>query len=58
MSQRRELLLLIMVEDAAKLFKLIGYSKVAEKLNLNLEKIYINGRPDTGPIREKLELPK
>ena len=47
-----------MVEDAAKLFKLIGYSKVAEKLNLNLEKIYINGRPDTGPIREKLELPK
>jgi hypothetical protein len=55
MSRKREILLLVMVEDAAKLFQLIGYNKVTEKLNRNLERLYTDGRPDTRSVRTQLE---
>jgi hypothetical protein len=52
--KRRELLLLILIEDASKLFKVIGHSKVSEKIEKNLERLYVNERPDTGPLRKEL----
>lgn len=56
MEDNKELLLLIMVEDASKVFKVIGYGKVAEKIEKNLERIYPNGRPTTSGLRRNLGL--
>ena len=51
---RQEMLLLILLEDASKLFRYIGYTKVSNKIEKNLERIYPDGRPDTEKFREEL----
>jgi hypothetical protein len=53
-SQVNEILLLLMLEDACHLLRLIGYSKVSEKIERNLERIYGSDRPSTKEIRSKL----
>jgi len=52
MKKNRELLLLVMLEDVIKVLNLIGYGKVSEKIEQNLKRIYVNGRPDTSGIRQ------
>lgn len=54
-QEKREMLLLIMLEDCANLFKLQGYARVKDKLEANIKKLYPTGKPDTTKMRETLE---
>jgi hypothetical protein len=53
-QDKREILLLVMLEDCANVFKLRGYTKAATKIEANLQRLYPNGKPDTTEARETI----